>query len=949
LRLAVLALAVFGLAYVCIEWPKRAGQVAPIWLPNAVVLATLLCSRRRRWPLIAAVGALALLATNFAVGYRPGMGFGLAAANAFEICTSAIFLSRLARRPFERWRARDCLYFGAVVLLASCVSALMALTVLWLETSTPLGVRDYLMWAGADALGMLILTPCLLILARSRTALRSMGKEAILPFVVLVAAATLSFGQNRYPIQFLPACALIFVAWRLRITGAAIGLLVLDAIAIPLTMAGRGTFAYTGNHLREPILALQTYMAVCFFLAVPVSAQSQRVRRLHSKLRQALGEAREDARKVSMAGEVAMLGYWRFETATGKLNWSSQMYRMFGLDPAEAPDMEQAMSLVHPADRDRAESNFKNAIVSGEGYVQDIMRIVTPQGELRYVSGRAVVEKDAAGVVNAVFGVYYDKTDSSRAERARKEAESRYKLLAENASDLIMQTGLDRRFSYVSPSVEAITGYTQAEVVGQSPLLLLDPRDADPVSNAFDEQIDSKGRTEPFRIEYRIQSKDGREVWLESRPTALIDPVTGDCLGVSDVARDITARRALEDELRAAREAAEGAARVKGEFLANMSHELRTPLTSVVGFTRLAAEQPDMTPLTRGYVERVSEASRALLCTVNDILDFSKLEAGQVTIQREPTSPYRLLRGALDLFLPQAAAKDLDLVLECAADQDLCLDLDPDRIRQVMLNLIGNAVKFTDQGSVAVRLGYEDGQLIVSIADTGPGIAPERIGQLFQRFSQIDGSLTRSHGGTGLGLAICKGLVEAMGGEISALSTLGQGSTFEYRIPAAAVQAPVRLEGAAVATVETMAPGLRVLVVDDHQANRELATLFLAGIGAEVFEAADGPEAVDIASQWPFDVILMDLRMPKMDGATALAAIRGVAGPNDSVPVLAFTADADVTSAERLAEYGFQGVVSKPVEPAALIGAVLAAVSFEPAAALAAEAEVQPEPIAHAG
>jgi CheY-like chemotaxis protein len=197
----------------------------------------------------------------------------------------------------------------------------------------------------------------------------------------------------------------------------------------------------------------------------------------------------------------------------------------------------------------------------------------------------------------------------------------------------------------------------------------------------------------------------------------------------------------------------------------------------------------------------------------------------------------------------------------------------------------------------------------------------------------VDGSLTRRHGGTGLGLAICKGLVEAMGGEISAQSTLGEGSTFEIQIPAAVADAPVRMDIDPVATTasEGATPGLRVLVVDDHQANRELANLFLAGIGAEVFEACDGAEAVEMAQEWPFDLILMDLRMPNVDGVGALAAIRASKGPNDSIPILAFTADADSTSADRLRTVGFQGVVSKPVEPAALIEAVLSAVAFEPA------------------
>ncbi|HET9159689.1 MAG TPA: PAS domain-containing protein [Caulobacteraceae bacterium] len=923
LRLAVLAGAVFALDYLCVSVPKHAAQTAPIWLANAVVLATLLCSRRRRWPLIAAVGALAELAADLALGQAPSMAFGFSLSNAFEICAAGVVLSRLARRPFERWRARDALKFGAVSVLAASVSGLMAMTVLWLETASIPTWRDYLTWLLADALGLLVLTPCLLILARSRAALRGMGREAILPFAVLFGACALSFGQSRYPIQFLPAAALMFLAWRLRTTGAALGLVIMDAIAIPMTMMGRGPFAYPGNQLHDPVMALQTYMAVCFFMAVPVSAQSQRVRRLHTQLRQALADAREDARKVTMAGEVAKLGYWRFEIEAERLTWSPQMYRIFGRDEDAPLDVEAAMNQVHPTDRERSREGFQRAIELGESSVQDVIRLVTPQGELRYAGARTVVERDASGRSVAVFGVMLDKTEATLAERARLEAESRYRVLAENSSDLIVQGGLDRRFSYVSPASRTITGYDPAELIGKSPVKILHPDDIEMVAAAFNRQVEGKGKTPTERIEFRIVRKDGAVAWMESRPTALVDPDTGACIGVSDAVRDISARRALEDELRAARIAAEAAARVKGEFLANMSHELRTPLTSVVGFTRLVAEQTDLAPLTRDYIERVSEASRSLLCTVNDILDFSKLEAGQAPIFREPISPVKLAKGAMDLFLPQAAAKDLDLALETDLDEGLHLELDPDRLRQILLNLIGNAVKFTDRGKVKLQLGYDNGKLQAAVIDTGAGIPPDRLGLLFQRFSQIDGSLTRSHGGTGLGLAICKGLVEAMDGQIGVESRVDAGSTFRFSIPARE-STPIEHTDE-TGSVEYAGPGLRVLVVDDHAANRELASLFLAGVGAEMFEAAEGAEAVELARRWPFDVILMDLRMPGMDGAAALAAIRSTPGPNDGTPILAFTADTDSDLSQRLQRLGFQGVVSKPVEPAALIRAVLTA------------------------
>jgi CheY-like chemotaxis protein len=318
------------------------------------------------------------------------------------------------------------------------------------------------------------------------------------------------------------------------------------------------------------------------------------------------------------------------------------------------------------------------------------------------------------------------------------------------------------------------------------------------------------------------------------------------------------------------------------------------------------------------------------MCTVNDILDFSKLEAGQVSFVIQPVSLRGLSRATLDLFAPQAGAKDLSLTLdEDGLDEDLVIAVDPDRIRQILLNFVSNAVKFTATGGVTLQTSYDEaaGKLAVSVIDTGAGIPSDKLDVLFKRFSQVDGTLTRSNGGTGLGLAICKGLVEAMGGEVGVESVVGQGSRFWFTLPAMrATLADETADGEPLSQLSFA--GVRVLVADDHPANRELARLFLTGVGADVSEATDGEEAAQMAAEWPYDVILMDVRMPRLDGPSALKRIRSQPGPNDATPILAYTADADPQAAVHLAERGFQGVVSKPVEPGALIAAVARATAF---------------------
>jgi CheY-like chemotaxis protein len=254
--------------------------------------------------------------------------------------------------------------------------------------------------------------------------------------------------------------------------------------------------------------------------------------------------------------------------------------------------------------------------------------------------------------------------------------------------------------------------------------------------------------------------------------------------------------------------------------------------------------------------------------------------------------------------------------------------VDPERIRQILLNLVGNAVKFTEAGSVRVGLTYDhpNQTLKLEVQDTGPGMTQVAQAKLFQRFSQVDGSTTRKHGGTGLGLAICKGLSEAMNGQIGVTSSLGQGSTFFLQIPARITQPKVAAEDADGPPISL--DGVRVLVVDDNSINRELARALLEAVGAEVSEAEDGESGVELAAFEPVDVILLDIHMPGMGGVEALAAIRAEPGPNQDIPILAFSADSDLTSLGETRD--FNGIVRKPITPMDLIGAVSQCMEWTP-------------------
>ncbi|CAN5297791.1 hypothetical protein BH10PSE3_BH10PSE3_30790 [soil metagenome] len=524
-----------------------------------------------------------------------------------------------------------------------------------------------------------------------------------------------------------------------------------------------------------------------------------------------------------------------------------------------------------------------------------------------------------------------DLTARREAEAALKDSEARYRLMAENTTDMILTADLTGKITFVAASCETLIGYAPSEVMGRGAADLAHPEERVRMRRVYRNLIKGK-QTE--RVRWRVPHKTAdRDVWLESNPSLLRNPATDAPTGFLDVIRDVTAQVAQEEALAAARADAEAAATVKGEFMANMSHEIRTPLTAVIGFSGLLSQRPELDELSRRFVQRVSSAGQALLAIVNDVLDFSKLEAGQYEISPRSVSPLAIAQDALALFSPQADAKGI--WLECEVDGALpdWVMIDPDRVRQVLLNLVGNAVKFTDHGAVRLFVGYDPdaAMLRMRVEDTGVGMSPEQQTKLFQRFSQVDASSTRKHGGTGLGLAICKGLTEAMGGGIAVASAPGGGSVFSFHIAAKVATGPVAERHITMnQSLTGRLDGVRVLVVDDNPVNRELARTVLEQMGAEVTEAVDGRAAVDAAAVAPFDCILMDLRMPELSGPEAMAEIRDAPGPNQEVPVLAFTADADLTVLDE--HHGFDGVVSKPIMALELITAVDACTRWDEAA-----------------
>jgi signal transduction histidine kinase/CheY-like chemotaxis protein len=414
------------------------------------------------------------------------------------------------------------------------------------------------------------------------------------------------------------------------------------------------------------------------------------------------------------------------------------------------------------------------------------------------------------------------------------------------------------------------------------------------------------------------------------RPDGTVIEVRGTPLpggGFVTTYTEITDRKRAERMLIHAKDKAEEMARVKANFLATMSHEIRTPMNGVLGMLHLLTGSP-LTHEQRDHLETAQSSARALLAIINDILDFSKLEAGQMKLEAADFDLGRLMDEMMALMRGAALDKGLTLRSQVGDGVPRHIVGDPTRLRQVLTNLLGNAIKFTESGGVVVSVEAEPGgaptRLRFEVMDTGIGIEPAAAPALFSEFVQADSSITRRFGGTGLGLSICKRLVEMMGGEIGFDSIPGEGTTFHFTLPLAVAATDQTAKTAEVD--DPHLPSLAVLVAEDNPVNQKLATALLKRWGQRVTLANNGAEAIAALARQPFDVVLMDVHMPGIDGLEATRRIRAMTGPVAAIPIIAMTADVLDGDALLCLEAGMDDYVSKPVEPARLLAALKAAI-----------------------
>ena len=500
------------------------------------------------------------------------------------------------------------------------------------------------------------------------------------------------------------------------------------------------------------------------------------------------------------------------------------------------------------------------------------------------------------------------------------ESEALYRLMTDQMSDVVIRYDRHGVIEFASPSVRQF-GYEPEMLVGLN-MADFSHADDEPGAAAVRRMVAETGVIpEGHAQAVRARGADGEWIWLEGRPSP-ITADSGEIIGVVTVLRDVTARRAMETELRLKRAEAETAVAAKSEFLANMTHELRTPLNAIVGFSGLLKASDALNPVDQRRADLIYDAGQTLLHVVNDVLDYSKLEAGAIELEARAFDPGAVATSITDILGGQAAEKGLKLSMRIEGEPEPLLG-DGARLRQVLLNLVSNAIKFTAHGEVEVVVRQDaapDGRrLEIEVRDTGIGLPAEQLDTIFARFTQADASISRKFGGTGLGLAISRCIVEAMGGEIGARSVEGQGATFWLTVILPLAEG---LECEATEPNETAGPdrALRLLVVEDNKVNQELIVALLSPFDLTIVTAADGVEAVAAADGEDFDLILMDVQMPNMDGLTATRRIRaarpvGVRQP----PIIAMTANVMPDQVARCLDAGMDDHIGKPIDPARLL------------------------------
>ena len=571
-------------------------------------------------------------------------------------------------------------------------------------------------------------------------------------------------------------------------------------------------------------------------------------------------------------------------------------------------------------------SELEGCLAAGRPVSVERLRTQRPDGRTAWFNSQVKAWRDSSGEIGGLMIAADDITELVETLEQAERTEERLKLALGLADIHVWEMDYQRRelFKTGDESLFFEEPCTYSQLF-KDIYVTIDPRDRPGVEEQWRLHVEEGA---PYRPTYRLKRADGKEIWAETACSLQLDK-NGKPHRLVGALQNITNRKLAEQALVRAKDQAEAANLAKSTFLTTMSHEIRTPLNGVLGMAQVMAAA-ELSDVQRERLRVIRESGESLLAILNDVLDLSKIEAARLELEEAPFNIGELARGAHAAFSGVASQKGLafDLTIEEAA-QGTYLG-DSTRVRQVLYNLVSNALKFTEHGEVRVAIRAADAGLVLTVSDTGIGIAPERLGQLFEKFEQADASVTRRFGGTGLGLAICRELAQLMGGSVTVESRQGEGSTFTATLPlrrdAALPGIPTERDSADQAGD---LPTLRVLAAEDNAINQLVLRTMLQQAGVDPTIVADGRQAIEAWELAEWDVILMDIQMPEMDGLSATRAIREREGQTGRrrTPIIALTANAMAHHVSEYAANDMDSFVAKPIEVGRLFAAMDAALS----------------------
>ncbi len=634
-----------------------------------------------------------------------------------------------------------------------------------------------------------------------------------------------------------------------------------------------------------------------------------------------LRELAEARQQLAESQQLAHVGHWRFQPHSRLLTFSPEMCRILDLPPERAhPKFAEYRDRIHPDDRQRVLNLLARSALEG-GTHAIFYRVKHGDGTIRHLYGVGSVTLDIAGEVVEIRGTTQDVTEliAARGELARNEALLQEAQNLAQVGSFVLEQAPDGLRLLASQKWFEIHGLAdvRAAIATAAALASVHPDDRDRVRTAIGEAL----RGAMVRFDYRSVHSGGEIRYL----AASVRPHSGESsVRLVGSVQDMTERKLEELELVKARELALQASKVKSQFLANMSHEIRTPVAGILGMAGLAAETA-LSAEQRDYVDGILLSARNLLRIVSDVLDLAKIESGKLTVEQIPFACHDLLDETVAGLRRHAIAKGLELDLHVHSEVPLWVRGDPTRLGQVLVNLVDNALKFTAHGRVGVDCQWHAGELTVAVSDTGIGIGAERLEQVFAPFEQADSSTTRRFGGTGLGLTIVRQLLAIMSGTVAVTSELGVGTRFVVTLPAAAAEPTTTTWPRAAESqhLRALRPVQRLLVAEDNPVNAKVLTTWLKKRGYHVDLVGDGAAAVAAVTQGDYDLVLMDVQMPGMDGLEATRTIRARQAPSGQrLPIVALTANAMKGDDQRCREAGMDGYLAKPVAFAELAAAL---------------------------